>query len=413
MANFTVIKGGRDYNPALAGRKYLTGSITATRLMGVIGMELIWEITSENNKKEHMHQIFYLDAEEYGFESFIQAMGQAPEEIVRERARLIGSLGGGMTRITEKEARFILQTYVSISKKYGEPLPEGRERYSYMLEPVQTLTKQEYLILMTKACGPIETPYYAINYFMMRTVSCDDRGVAYLAGKTEDFPEEITPETVAVKMPFAIFGHKTPSTLCRNSIEAAEGRPGVYMCESLIEISNSYRILTSEITVTTSSPFRILDAHRLSDFKISSAEASMLMDRSEFVTVFDIPNVSDEFLDKFREYVDRLTETQYENGTLYIDFKNNNSHAGLAEYRINDDIHVMYFLTLTNQILLIGYSEDALREAEILLNLEFSDFPVYLSMKYEFKDPIIYEFMQSDFDDFESFIEYLSGEPDN
>lgn len=413
MANFTVIKGGRDYNPALAGRRFLTGSITATRLMGVIGMELIWENAIDNYKKERVHQIFYLDAEEYGFETFHQAAGNAPEEIIRERARLMGSLGGAMTSITEKEARFILQTYVSINKRYGEPMPEGREHYGCMLEPVQSLTKDEYFVLMAKACGPVDSPYFAINYFMMRNVSRDDRGVAYLAGKPEEFPEVITPEAAPVQVPFATFNGNSPSTLCRNTIEPSESRPGVYMCESLVEMDNSYRIITSEITVNKSAPFRVLDAQRLSEFKISSAEASMLMDRSEFVTVYDVPHVTDEFLERFHDYVDTFTETQYENGTLYIDFKNDNSHAGLPEYRINDDIHVMYFQTLTNQILLIGYTEQALHEAEMLLNLEFAAFPVYLTMKYEFKDPIIYEFMQSDFDDFESFIEYLSGEPEN
>ena len=87
-----------------------------------------------------------------------------------------------MTGITEKEARFILQTYVSISRKFGEPLPESRDGYSHLLEPVQTLTREEYFRLMDKACGPVESPYFAINYFMMRAVSGDDRGAAYLAG---------------------------------------------------------------------------------------------------------------------------------------------------------------------------------------------------------------------------------------
>ena len=407
----TVIRGGRDIPKENNGRRFLKGFITATRLMGVTGMELVWDVLLDS-RIETLHQIFYLDSEEYGIETFMQEYGTEPPKIVSERNRLVGALGGAMISINEREARFVLQTHAAISAAHNQKLPDGREKFAHMLEPVQELSKNEYLELMQKECGSIDSEWFAINYFIMRTFAGDERAASYLLADKSSYPETLNPAIIPECPNFKAFQFGHSATLYRNNIKSGEkNSETTYICESLIETDNRYRLIVSEIELQKN-PFAILNARLCSELRISGTEAAMLMDRSEFITVFDIPDPDENMLDAFNSYVENFTETQYENGTLYIDFNNTNNHVNKQLYRINDDIRVMYFMTLSNQILIIGYTHDAVYEAEFRLSLALMPYITVINMKYEFKEPIIYEFMQSDFDDFESFVDYLGGHPE-
>ena len=44
---------------------------------------------------------------------------------LRQRRRLIGALGGSVVPVTEEEARFLIQSYVKINKKFKQELAEG------------------------------------------------------------------------------------------------------------------------------------------------------------------------------------------------------------------------------------------------------------------------------------------------
>ena len=140
----------------------------------------------------------------------------------------------------------------------------------------------------------------------------------------------------------------------------------------------------------------------------------MLMNRSEFITVYEVLDYSEEFLDTFAAFASVFTETAYENGKLYIDFNETNAHVGKPVYMINNDIHAMYYLTDYGQIIIVGYSFEDVQDAEFRMYLSLLSYPLAVSTKYEFKEPVFYEFIKSDFTDFDSFIEFLGGdiEPD-
>ena len=81
---------------------------------------------------------------------------------------------------------------------------------------------------------------------------------------------------------------------------------------------------------------------------------------------------------------------------------------------INNDIHAMYYLTDYGQIIIMGYSFEDVQDAEFRMYLSLLSYPLAVSTKYEFKEPVFYEFIKSDFTDFDGFIEFLGGdiEPD-
>lgn len=179
---FKVIKGGIKFGTDNATRRFISGHVTNTRLMGVIGMDLQWEFSSDKFSGL-LNQIFYLDAEEYGLEAYTEAFGKNPDIIRIERSRLTASLGGSRVKINESEARFLLQTYVGISKRFKQQLPDGYDNYKFMLSPVLTLSREEYEFLFRKISGLKETPNFVINYYMMRTFASDFRGVEFLTAR--------------------------------------------------------------------------------------------------------------------------------------------------------------------------------------------------------------------------------------
>lgn len=406
---FKVIKGGIDIPKTEHGRTFISGYATDTRLMGVIGLELTWDVL-RNSRIETLHQIFYLDCEEFGIESYTEGFGDAPAEIIEERTRLYGALGGDSVSVTEKEARFLIQSHLQINSKYNQPLPDRCDRFVFLTKPAQTLSGAEYKSLMKKLSGFAQGENYIINYFLMRCVSGDSRGAAILMDDAILDDAALTPDFQPDMSGCDIFMDSTPQTLCRNSIEAVgEQDDHTFFCQSLVEYNNKYHVLTSVITLNKAHT-RVREAHKQSHFRISSAEAAMLMNRSEFITVYEVLDYSEEFIEAFTRFASVFTETVYENGRLYVDFNDTNAHVGKPVYMINNDIHAMYYLTDYGQILVMGYTFEAVQDAEFRLYLSMMPFPIALSMKYEFKEPIFYEFIKSDHIDFGEFIEFLGGQ---
>ncbi len=406
-AKLTVIKGGRDIPPADSDSVFISGYVTNTRLMGVIGMELTWDVRVRS-KIETLHQIFYLDSEEYGIESYTDAYGDNPEPVRTERLRLISALGGHSVPVTEREARFLLQTYVLINKRYHQSLPDGREKYTFMLSPEQTLTEKEYYELFEKISRLPQTVYFLINYYLMRCISGDSAGAAYLSSeKSFKDTAQIHPGDIPDYPVSDLLITGNPASLCKNTIEKhGLEQDNIYFCESLVELKNHYRIITSEI-VTDPHTFKVISAKKMSDFKITGTEAAMLMNRSEFITVYDSVYDDEEFQNAFAIFVRAYTETIYDAGRLYIHFNENNNHVGNAIYRINDDIRAMFYLSDSGQILISSYDFMSVQEAEFRMNIALIGSNIALSMRYEFKEPILYEYIKSGFDDFTEFLEYI------
>ena len=446
--DFTVIRGGKSFFPECRSRKFISGYATNTRLMGVVGLELKWEITTDSDTRT-LNQIFYLDAEEFGLESYTEAYGDDPQLTAAERKRLIGALGGRTVSVSEEESRFLLQSYVKINRKYRQKLPEGYEKYKFLLSPEQSLSFEQYEDLFTRISGHIDLPNYVLNYFLMRIFARDKRGSAFLTAaspctqtqkslpseETENTmsaesetissgtsfadnsagiqPGRVTPDYLPETPDFGIYTLKQPAALCRNTIEPFGNLADrTFMCESVVEYGNRYHIITSEIKLQMN-PCRVISARRCSAFPITSTEAAMIMSCSEFITVYEVDSGSTMFQDSFRAYVEEFTETEYPNGRLYIDFHDTNDHVGHQIYRMNDDIRAMYYLTENDQLLVIAYTYEAVFEAE--LHITFALMPNYIQAvkKFEFKEPVVYEFIKSDFDDFSEFLDLICKKPEN
>jgi hypothetical protein len=388
---FTVIKGGAAAALNNNRRRFLSGFITDTRLMGVVGLYIHWELSNSDFASD-FHQFFYFDAEEYGFETYKSLLGSDPEALSMMEQALIGGLGGNKVNINEREAAYLVQKYVAMNESLSLPMPEGKNEYEFLLDEPIVLTDHENEVLVDKLCTPIISEYQLINYFLMRNFGHDQEAAAYLAA--DHLALDILPESEG-------------ATLCKNSIEEFFDENGCsYLCESLIEFDSKYKLIISEIVLEDG---RIGGTKKRSSFFVTSAEAAMMLNHPEFITVYEILTEMEDFLKRFAGFSANSMQTIHENGRLYLEFNKNNDHVNRKIFRLNEDIHGLYYATDFGQLIIAAYSLSEIHEIEKALSKSEINSAIIPTAKYEFKEPILYEFIQSDFDDFTDFLDFLNS----
>lgn len=389
---FEIIKGGIDTPPDIDRRTFVSAFATNTRLMGVFGMYIEWQIESFGVHSS-LHQFFYFDAEEYGFETYTEVVNADVFELRKIERGMMSGLGGNRVDLSEREARFIVQHYISFNEEKGLSLPVSYSLYSFLDEPSIRLSADEEHALFAKLCVKLSGPFEAINYFLMRTFAKDKYAAEFLTSEAFEGNSFDSPGTLA--------------SLCKNTIDVSASPTGgiTYICESLLddEVSKQYMMVISEIKIDDD--FKIKSFHISSSFFISPIEAAMQMLRSEFITVYKT------FFDTsyFEERCERLLETSvptaYENGTLYMLFNKDNLHVRKSVFNLNDDISgLLYLPTNSDRMIVCSPTLEGIQKIENKLRtspLGISTFPV---SKYEFKEPVFHDFLNSEFDDFEAFI---------
>lgn len=382
--NLTVLRGGLLDSAATSRKTFVSAYITNTRLMGVVGMYMHFRLP-DNQTLGELHQFFYFDSEEFGFENYQSVLGRNPMRLSEIENSLIGGLGGEKVQVTLREACYLLQEYVRFNKKHQIPLPEGLTEYGFLLEQEVFLSEPEHYILINKQCTSVENSYETINYFLMRVIGKDFEAAGYLACK--DLNMNLFPEHPA-------------GAFCKNTIER-EDDADTYLCESLLEFSGNYYISVTEVALTGLMVSRF---ERISLFRVSPAEAAMTLARSEFISVYEMLIDPSTFSPASTEKSAAAMVTFHDNGVLYMIFHPNNKHVAKREYRLNEDVLGMYFITTSGQLLAAAYSLEEIK----LLEKDLSESSIGHSLipigRYEFQEAVLYEFIQSGFGSFEDFV---------
>jgi len=384
-----VIKGGLHQTVQKTNKVFSNAYATNTRLMGVFVVYIHWGFDIPD-LDSNLHQFFYIDAEEFGIESYRGVLGNDFDIIYDVEQSMIGGLGGSKVDLTEKEAVYLVQKYADMTKSNGSHLPPGREEFLFILSKSVSMTLLEENALLNKLCVRMETNEQVINYFLMRFFAKDTEAIKFLSTK----PVSISSAP-----------NKLSETLCKNTIEIYDNAGSTsYLCESLIENNNRYQLILSEIYLDAK---RVASFHIRSSFFISTTEAAMLLGRPEYITVYDITiDLKDVRKAVGKLYSGALHKNQ-ENGYLFLQFKSNNDHLKEAVYRLNDDIRGIFYVTEYGQLIAVSYSVSSIGriEKELLMSLGPA---IMLIAKYEFKESVFYEFVQGDFSEFSEFIDYLN-----
>jgi hypothetical protein len=357
--------------------------------MGVVGLYIHWEIEAGSFASD-FHQFFYFDAEEYGFETYRSISGNDMSEISYIEQALMGGLGGQKIDLTQKEAAFLIQSYVNMNRLISAHLPDGQKEYDFILKPEIEMTDKEKRVLFKKQCAPITSTYQAINYFLMRSFGKDYEASKFLS--KGEFPLDIYTDIPA-------------ATLCKNTIDTFENAGSVfYLCESLIEHDATYMLIVSEITMTGK---KISSFEKRSVMQVSAVEAAMMLSRPEFVTVYEILSTPEEFDASLSEMTVGTLLTIHEGGRLFLSFNKNNDHVNKQIFRLNEDVFGLYYITEFGQMIIAAYSIKGIHSMEKELRRSALSKSLLPIAKYEFKEPVLYEFIQSDFEDFEEFLDFI------
>lgn len=371
-----------------AEKEFVSAFATDTRLMGEIAMGIHWKIL-DHPEAEDLYQFFSFDVQECGLDNYKSSWASDIDAISYIRQTLVGPLGGEDVIISEREARALFTKYRQKCLDADLPLPEGRREYAFLEKDPVVLSDKEYDDLFCRLCTPLTCDNQVINYFLMRVFSCDYEGAAYLAAEGMDV--DLYPE-----MSYAL--------LCKNTIEK---NGGLYVCRSLVEYRNGHRLISCELTVEDG----LVTSHRrVSDMPVTVREASMMLTRSEFITAFRIMAEPETFEEQPLEFNYNTMVTEHDNGRLYMAFHNNNDHVKKSIYRLSDDVLGLYFITPGGEFIVAAYDEETIIRLERELIHGPIGFLLVPVAKFEFKDPILYDFANSDFDDFLEFVSLLTEE---
>ena len=310
---------------------------------------------------------------------------------------IVGGLGANKIEITERQLRAVLYRYSIFNEEKDLPLPEKLSEYSFILESKTVLDPLEDAALMNIICGSITSDYQVINYFMMRCIGQDEPGIRYLS------------DDIALKNPYS--GYNC-ATFCKNVIDK-DGQYGdgssSYMCESLIEENGEYETVISRISIKN---LKVTAVEKCSGFHVSSAEAAMMLSKPEFVTVYEVLLSDEDMENNIGELTINFNTIMsvQENGRLFMAFKQNNDHVNNRIFRLSNDVKGIYFLTDYGQLIVAAYTLSDIRYLENKLKASPLAPFLMVTSKYEFKEPVLFEFMQSDFEDFDDFLNYIKDE---
>ncbi len=419
-SSFHVIRGGLSDTALTSRKEFISAYVTDTRLMGVIGIYVHWFLP-ENTVMKHFHQFFYLDAEELGFDTYESVLAENEDdqyyEIQSIENKLIGGLGGAKINISEKEVRRMIQEYVKLNLRMNLELPGNFKEYEFLLSPIVNMTDEEEFDLTCKQCTTLNTPYQVINYFLMRCFGRDFAAARFLTKhyvRTDIFPEHKGATLLSNTIDNA---NDTTSGFNTNYCSTDDDKDfgtfntqSVYLCQSLIEYDSKYFLTVTQVTLDK---LKVVKYERISSFRISATEASMMTSRPEYITVFDFMGKGIEFENDATEMTASAMVTDHENGRVLIIFYPNNDHVGRKQYRLSDDVLGIYYILDDGQIILSAYDKDTIKILETdLLKSSYGGLVVPIA-KYQFKEPVLYDFINSGFDDFEEFVDLISDKEDD
>ena len=418
--SFTIIRGGLAETAQDSSRIFVSSYVTDTRLMGVTGVYIHW-LLPENTTLTHFHQFFYFDAEEYGFDTYKSVLtsdsGEGLEDLRDVENALLGGLGGKQVNLSEKEAAYMVQEYAALNERSNLPLPEGYEEYAFLLSRRIEMDQTETYVLMSKQCPVLTSPYQVINYFLMRIFGKDFNAAKFLTRnyvRTNLFPEHkgatlfkntIDPAPDPVSGASTVY-HPTDSDRDFGTFHTHTS----YLCESLIEYDQQFHLVVTQVTLDN---LRIVRFEKVSSFRISNAEAVMMLTRPEYVTVFDLFEDAPTFTRNSTELSRRAMITPHDNGSLFMIFHPHNNHVSNAVYLLNDDVLGTYYVSDSGQLILSSYTPEGIHALE--RDFLHSDWIrcCALVAKYQFEEPVMEEFMDSGFEDFTDFAAFISKDIDD
>ena len=393
-SHLQLIDGGLKEAPVKG--TFVLAEATNTRLMGVVGLHMHYKFGKDN-----IHQFFYFDAEEYGFDDYngiVTDNRDSEGRVESTKNHMFGALGGKWVKLTESEGLHLVGYYTAFNIDRQIEFPEGVEEYAWLVEAAGALAKEPLTTLMDKICIKPKSDYELVNYYLMRCCGQDLSAVRYLC--TEEGMNDV-------------IECSSPATLFKNEITDMD-TPSCYRCESLVEENDNFSDIVTVIQIEDG---KIASARRVSTLPISSWEASLILKRPEFIIHCYYDTDKDSFYTLMDNLFSSFTHSHHEQGDLYVIYSLDNFHVRTPHYRLDQDTVSVVMLLDSGELIVEGQdpAETATTATSIAMGAKSLDQDgdgVREGGSYQFPDPILGLFIDSGFDRFDEFLEFAQNNSD-
>ena len=386
---FTVLEGGKESRPKKRGedqRVFTDAYVTNTRFMGVLGVHAHWIVPGGGRKRmENEHHFFYIDCEDGCIENFSAIGDEDSGEAAYVEAALINGLGGEKVPLDQREVSILIKHYWDQNVKNKLPLPTKEEALSLYFKAAEGADEAEIEAVLGKQYAGIRNTAEAINYFIMRYFVRDGEALKALCA------EGFEPGLYRGEL----------GTVAKNNIERI-GKTAEYNCETLLDCEKAYYHIVSRVHMGRGKKISAMSI--TSRMKISSEEAAMILARPEFVTVYELASDPENHEDAFLKLSNGNEGVAHDTGYLFVRFFPHNRHVGSMKFALSDDVAGVCYVTDYGQLILGSYSHEGIAAMERqLLDTSLGLF-AYPVKRYEFREPMLYDFIQSGFSSFEEYL---------
>lgn len=378
----TVLEGG--YGRKLhSGYHFVKARATNTRMMGVVGLHVVWRKSAEIE----IHELYHLDFESYGIDGYESHVNPDAYYIDHRILKMMGGLGGIFIALEARAVRILLQSAVRKAPECLGEYPEIEEAFPQIVRE-QFYTDDEYNMLCRQLM-PETGLYGSIHYFMMRTIGRDweSRRSLWKSPESNDTFMNLS---------------GVPSTLIREHVDQIE--EGIFRITSLVDAVNGYDMIVSEIGLEENEegPYLIEYAKILKKMKISSIETALMLKKKEYLSVY---MVEDEGFEVMLEKAHpELMINDHEAGVLFTRFKDHNRHVENQTFYLSDDILGLYYLTDEDQLILSSFSAKQLEKLDQEMAEWIDEDVLAPAGEFTIDVPILYDFVNSGLGDFYDFL---------
>ncbi len=380
---FTVIKGGATSSRSTSTDKFIMAEATNTRLMGVVGLHMRYM-----SYGELIDLFFYLDYEEFGIDDFSMYGDSGNTFVELEKSNKFGALGGKWIELTEREAAHLVTERASFNKALHMILPVDGFWLSKLAASCTFFSANEENALMSKICVPIDGAYMLINYYIMRCAGNDMEAARYLSADKDDAPNML---------------FNAPGTLYSCNITEKDG---FFRCETVTGLNESFFKIILNVTI---SDMKVTSCHEVTRLKISPWESYLALKRSEYIIVSKFRGDIAKLDQVISSLSKAMTSNLYDTGTLFMFYKEDNSHVGNREYRLDEDTIGQIFLSESGEVIFASRDMYGTSALEATLGLALNDEASHMEelMSIRFDSPVLGTYIESGYTSFDDFIKYL------
>lgn len=404
---FDVIKGGQLFSQPDALYKaplfFRSAYATNTFLHREICMHIVWDGIGLDDKPLTAHELIYYSYTESAFIHYRLDVSTYHKELDELEFSLIENLGANKISINEKTARYFFKDFL---KNFGiddlddneceDEDDDGASIQMILESPLNTdsniLSKKEFEHIVHKFCHIPTKPFALINTFLLNYIQSSMAATHLLCTKEFTIPKTIFDPS---------------SIMLRNKIEKLENNN--YFCDALIFDDECYQIATFKISLDLKK-IKISNFEISSAFEISQAEASMILSRSEYVTVFNLHSNdtdNDMVYDALSTITHNAIPAKYSAGSLFSVLDPDLNYLDSPTFIVRDEYLGSIFLNNANQLILTSMNKDNIMLLE--RSVAYSKMNTRLTPfgRYEFKEPMFYDYLYSNFILFQDFVSFF------